>query len=207
MATTSVIEDDYHVPRIGVVADWVSATAFKGRLQGGVTMSLDNLLSGLVGAVVGGLLAIAAAVITMTQQRSLALAAAAEERRQSRLAASRDACVEVLASLVTIKLGLDGLATQKEDSPQAVDALNAAERLYVVHNSLVADPVLQSRVDALIPLLEQWRRNWAAEITTKKKRRDLILDYMEYLNQSIRAHLDDRALPSEQPSPDLESVR
>jgi hypothetical protein len=170
-------------------------------------MSWANLLSGLVGAVVGGLLAVVASVITMRQQRSLALAAVVEERSQARLAASRQACVEILGCMITIKFGLDGLATREEDSPEAVAALAAGERIFVVHNALVEDPTLRRRIDGLIELLQQWRNYcWNLNEAAKTECKNQVLDYMQYVNQSLRENLDNHPLPAEQHLPDLEAV-
>jgi hypothetical protein len=167
-------------------------------------MNWTNLLSGLIGAVVGGLLAILAAFITMKQQRSLALAAAEEERRQSRVTAARNACIEILGCMLTIRDGLLGLATKEEDSPAAIAARVALDRLVTIHIALIqGEPELRDRLRSIMNVLDEWREYWQDDSTKKDENRQLIVDYMRYLAESIRAYLDNDALPSKQDPPHL----
>lgn len=170
-------------------------------------MNSTNLLSGLIGAVLGGVLAIVASFMTMRQQRTLALSAAEEDRRQLRLAASRNACIEILACMVTIKAGLNGLATEKEDSPEAVAAYNAADRITIVHNALVEDTELRSRIDTMVNVvLWEWRNSWNASAARKAENKKLVMQYMGHVSDSIRTYLDNRPLPPEQQSPSLQTT-
>ena len=102
--------------------------------DGDETMTWSNLLSGLVGAGLGGLLAIAASIMTMRGQRSLALAATAEDKRQAQLRASYTASAQILGDMVTIKRGLDamaasGLTLSSPLTPLYYAAVDAAERI------------------------------------------------------------------------------
>lgn len=171
-------------------------------------MTLANLLSGLVGAIIGGLLSIATAVITIRQQRAMSLAAADEEQRRQRLVRSHTAGVEILAGLITVKFGLPGLATRDEASAEAQAASHAMDRIFVVHTALIVDAELRRRIEDLVPILEQWRSRdtYLASGDVHDARYGEIMNYFEYLNQSIRAHLDGRELPPAQEAPDLLQV-
>jgi len=178
-------------------------------------MTWSNLLSGLIGAVLGGLLTLAASIMTMKQQRSLALEAAAEDRRQAQLRASYSASARILEDMLTLKDGLNALLPLmiRANTSAAADydtAFNALDRIFVVHNALIADEALRSRINALTILVsEQWmsQENRRADEPTQAKRRDLIISYMEHVNQSIRAHLDNKPLPLTESVPNLLAVK
>ena len=129
-------------------------------------MNWSNLLSGVIGALLGGLLAIVASLMSARQQRSLTLATLAEERRQTQLQISYSACAEILGDMLT---------------------------------------ELRSRINQLKDLMEQWyeKTDWVTERSVQQERYDAIMPFMEYVNLSIRAHMNDQPLPAEETPPDL----
>jgi hypothetical protein len=59
----------------------------------------------------------------------------------------------------------------------------------------------------LIELLQQWRNYcWNLNEAAKTECKNRVLDYMQYVNQSLRENLDNHPLPAEQHLPDLEAV-
>src|SRR5690348_13167097 len=117
-----------------------------------------NLLSGIVGAVVGGLAALIASIITMKQQRQLALEESKENRRQEQLRTSRAAGAQILVKMLTIKQGLWDVqrALDAGKDPPLGAVYQAAESVLVVHNSQIVDKDLRSRVNELCELLDIW---------------------------------------------------
>jgi hypothetical protein len=170
-------------------------------------MDWSNLLSGVIGALLGGILAIVASLMTARQQRSLTLATFAEERRQTQLQISYAACAEILSDMLTIKRAMIDLM----DADRAAAAIafrtvySTVERIFIVHNSVIADVELRSRINQLKDLMEQWyeKTEWVTERSVQQERYDLIMPFMEYVNMSIRAHMNDQPLPPGEPPPDL----
>jgi hypothetical protein len=169
-------------------------------------MAWSNLLSGIIGAVLGGLLAVVASVITSRQQRSLTLAAFAEDRRQSRLRSSYGASGEILSSMLTAKAAMYDVMDDGSDWSASHDKVRTTmERVSILYNPLIADEELRSRINDLIYLAQEWLNKTDARTgkSLQNERIDLVLPYMEFISQSIRAHLDDRALPPVEYAPDL----
>jgi hypothetical protein len=170
-------------------------------------MSWSNLLSGIIGAVLGGLLAIIASFITMRQQQSLALATFAEDRRQAQLRASYSACTEILNNMLIIKQAMQNVMTgPRSDAITAFKtAYDSAERIFIVYNTLVADGDLRSRINELKGVVEQWYQNteWETDKSVQGERYELVVPFMEYINLSIRAHLDNQSLPPAETPPNL----
>jgi hypothetical protein len=177
-------------------------------------MSWSNLLSGLVGALIGGLLTLAASIMTMKQQRSLALEATAEDRRQAQLRASYAAGARILEDMLVIKEGLQLLLMRsmaynpaKEATQKA--AYDAVDRMFVVHNALIADDELRTRINALVNIInERWTSAYTSNADESKVelQSSAVLNYMEHVNKSIRAHLDNGPLPPAEPVPDLSTI-
>jgi hypothetical protein len=170
-------------------------------------MDWSNLLSGVIGALLGGLLAIVASLMSARQQRSLTLATLAEERRQTKLQISYTACAEILADMLTIKRAMIDLmgATRADAGIAFRTVYSTVERIFIVHNSVVADLELRSRVNELKDLMEQWyeKTDWVTERSVQQERYDFIMPFMEYVNLSIRAHMNDQPLPSSETPPTL----
>ena len=141
------------------------------------------------------------------QQRSLTLATLAEERRQTRLQIAYTACVAILSDMLTIKLAMfDLMAATRSDAAIVFRTVyNIVERIFIAHNSVIADIELRSRINELKDLLEQWyeKTDWVTERSVQQERYDLIVPFMEYVNLSIRAHMNDRPLPSSETPPTL----
>lgn len=173
-------------------------------------MTLSNLLTGLIGAVLGGLLAIGASIMTMRQQRSLTMATFAEERRQVQLRMSYTASAEILANMLTIKEGLGALSSdEKRNNPKFDRAFAAADRIITVYNPQIADTALRARINDFVILIEQWasseNRIWQFEVYAE--RYNLLTAFMAYLNESVKAHIDDKPLPPHESPPDLLAVK
>jgi hypothetical protein len=170
-------------------------------------MNWSNLLSGVIGALLGGLLAIVASLMSARQQRSLTLATLAEERRQTQLQISYSACAEILGDMLTIKRAMiDLMSATRSDATIAFRTVyGTVERIFIVHNSVVADTELRSRINQLKDLMEQWyeKTDWVTERSVQQERYDAIMPFMEYVNLSIRAHMNDQPLPAEETPPDL----
>jgi hypothetical protein len=130
-------------------------------------MNWSNLLSGVIGALLGGLLAIGASLMSARQQRSLTLATLAEERRQTKLQTSHTARAEILADPLTIKRAMIDLmsATRADAATVFRTVYSTVERIFIVHNSVIADIELRSRVNELKDLMEQWyeKTDWVTE--------------------------------------------
>jgi hypothetical protein len=170
-------------------------------------MNWSNLLSGVIGALLGGLLAIVASLMSARQQRSLTLATLAEERRQTQLQISYTACAEILSDMLTIKRAMiDLMAATRADAAAVFRTVySTVERIFIVHNSVVAEGDLRERINQLKDLMEQWyeKTDWVTERSVQQERYDLIMPFMEYVNLSIRAHMNDQPLPPSEIPPSL----
>jgi hypothetical protein len=166
---------------------------------------LANLLSGVIGAVVGGILAFLAAYLTMRQQRSLALATSVEDWRQTRLSASYAASAKILSDMLIVKQGMWDARKSSDPRAQVLPTVHAAAERILVHNARIADKDLRSRINELNELINQWYELvYQADTTDESKRLyKLVIPYMEYMDKSIRAHIDDDPLPSHEAPPDL----
>jgi hypothetical protein len=173
-------------------------------------MNWSNLLSGIVGAALGGLLAIIAAVLTMRQQRSLTRAMAAEDRQQAKLRLSYTASTEILTRMLALKdLMWQTQVALASGGKLVWDAFHSAlDHILIVDSAMIADQALRSRVMELTDLCGEWYENTdrSTNKSVNQERLELVMPYMQYINQSIRAHLDDQPLPPYQPRPDLLAV-
>ena len=77
--------------------------------------------------------------------------------------------------------------------------------LLAIVASLMSDTELRSRINQLKDLMEQWyeKTDWVTERSVQQERYDAIMPFMEYVNLSIRAHMNDQPLPAEETPPDL----
>lgn len=162
-------------------------------------MAWSNLLSGLVGALLGGLFSIVASVITRRQQRS-----------QARQATSHTASSAIVDNILAIKQAMLDIQKAKDSknnsSFETVHA--AAERILFVYNVLIADKMLRSRISELINVVNVWYRNaWQLPRPVNQKRIESIVSHMDHVRKSIQAHLDGQPLPPCQSPPDLLAMK
>ena len=157
-------------------------------------MNLSNLLSGLIGAVIGGIFSFAGSYWTMKQQRS-----------QTRLGASHSASSAILDNIATIKNGMYRArkALKSRETPSFDTVHAAAERIVFVYNVLIADKELRTRISQLISLVKVWYENALLPSRVNEETEYEIYSYMDYVRNSIIAHLDEKDLPGKEPVPDL----
>src|SRR4051794_28196492 len=100
-------------------------------------MTWSNLLSGLIGALVGGLFSIGATILTFNHEQS-----------QVRQSASRTACNAIVENILTINTAMGEAQWAIDHSNDSSDPAiyssfetvrSAAQRILYVYNVLVAD--------------------------------------------------------------------
>ena len=168
-------------------------------------MTWSNLLSGFIGALVGGVFSIIATSMNFRHEQS--------QKRQSASRTASNAIVENI--LVISKAMLDTQWTidhsNNSSDPIIYSSLEtvqaAAQRILYVHNVLIANEKLRSRISDLIDMVEVWYTNAReSPATVSQQRIKSIESYMEYVNQSIQAHLRDLPLPPHNSPPDLRAM-
>jgi hypothetical protein len=170
-----------------------------------------NLLSGFLGAIVGGLITLLATWLTIRHERALAREAAAEDRRRFADARSQGAARELmtlargpLRDVVEFLRHPVGYSNQENPLPDIANSM----RLTLI--PLVSDDALRSRVTSLLDFL--------FDITGLRKRdgiRDNYLQgsfrnaeaYLTYVTECLSAYLADQGLPPyQEPSRHLVTV-
>jgi hypothetical protein len=106
-------------------------------------MTWSNLLSGLIGALVGGIFSIIASVVTMRQERS-----------QARHASSRTASTAIVDNILAIKKAMFDIQNIDPGNVSSFETIHAsAERILFVYNVMITDVALRSRVRELIEMV------------------------------------------------------
>jgi hypothetical protein len=158
---------------------------------------LSNLLSGLIGAVIGGLFSFAATLVGIRH-----------ERTRMRQDTSHIAAVAVKKNISAIKEAMDdaqwALNPASEEPASAADSALATIRtatrsVMYEYKSLIADKELRSRVDNLATMVITWYEN--AEKSTpavNQQGNESIAAYMRCVITSIDAHLDGAPLPPDE---------
>ena len=153
---------------------------------------MSNLLSGTIGAVVGGILAILASVIATAQQRT-----------QARQQASYAAAAEILLNILKIKQGMWDVKESPVDKRDLAlkEVYDAAERIKVVHNIVLAKKEIRQRVRDLLDLVDIWyENNWEHPgQTVDQECNNRIASSMNFVRASIAAYLDNEPLPLRPP--------
>lgn len=152
---------------------------------------MPNLLSGLFGALIGGLAAIVAAVMTTRHERS-----------QAKRNDSRRAGYSIKENILKIK---DAMWRFPAPSVSENNALletvrTLTESIRYVLNGQIACEELRSRIDELIRVVIVWYDN--AE-SVSEERKKATVKYMRYVDGAIQDYLDDKELPLYQSPPDL----
>ncbi len=157
-------------------------------------MTWSNLLSGLIGALVGGVFSIIASVVTMRQERS-----------QARHASSRTASTAIVDNILAIKRAMFDIQNTDPGNDSPFETIYAsAERILFVYNVMITNKVLRSRIRELMEMVAIWYQSVRqSPQDVSQKDADAIRSYMGYVDQSIKAYLDDRSLPADQPPPSL----
>jgi hypothetical protein len=168
-------------------------------------MTWSNLLSGLIGALVGGVFSLLATVITIRHERS-------RVRREASHTASdaiKENMLTIRQAMFDIQWAMD---PSNDSSDPSVDPLletvrAAAQRILYLYSDPIADETLRSRIDIFVDMVEVWYKNARqSSRTVNQKRIESIESYMGYVNESIKAHRNDLQLPPDQPPPDVRAT-
>jgi len=152
---------------------------------------MTNLLSGLFGALIGGLAAIVAAVIT-----------ARHERSQAKRNDSRRAGYSIKENILKIKDAMWRFpaASDSENDALLETVRTLTESIRYVLNGQIPREELRSRIDELIKVVVVWYDN--AEPVSEERKKATV-NYMRYVDGSIQDYLDDKELPPYQSPSDL----
>jgi hypothetical protein len=161
---------------------------------------MSNLLSGFIGALVGGLFSVVAAVMTIRHER-------AQVRKDASYAASGAITDNILI------IGKAMYETQRAMDParkapgSEIYALrekvhSAAQSILYRYNVVIANKDLRSRIGSLVNMVNIWYENALnSSADVNQKRIDSINSYTRCVNDSIQAHLDGQSLPPDEPHP------
>jgi hypothetical protein len=165
-------------------------------------MTLSNLVSGLIGALVGGLFSLGGAILTIRH-----------EQKQVRRGASHNASNAVMENIITIRkamLDVQRTMSQSNDpSDPGIYSLlgtvqTAAQNTLYIYNALIADERLRSRISNLVDIVDVWYQNAReSPVAVNQKRIESIESYTGYVIESIQAHLRGLPLPDDGPRPDM----
>jgi hypothetical protein len=162
-----------------------------------------NLLSGFLGAIVGGLITLLATWLTIRQERALAREAAAEDRRRFTDARSQGAARE----LMTLALGplqdvIEFSGHSVGDSPNQHNPLpGLASSMNLTLIPLVANNALRSRLTRLLDFLadlDRLRKMDGIEVKYLQGACQNASAYLTYVTGSLSAYLADQDLPPQQ---------
>jgi hypothetical protein len=164
-------------------------------------MTWSNLLSGFIGGLVGGVLSLAAAFMTIRHDRS-----------QARQDTSRSACNVIKHDILTIRNAIWTMVDGKDLSESRLYALlaeihAATQDILYVKIGQVDNEKLRSRINDLIDVVVEWYEN-ARESPTAvdQKLAKAIESHTASVLSSIEDYLADKKLTSDQSPPDLPAM-
>jgi hypothetical protein len=110
--------------------------------------------------------------------------------------------------MLIVKQGMWDAREASDAGAHVLPTIHAAAERILIHNARISDKDLRSRINELNELINQWYELvYQAHTTAVNKRLyELVIPYMEYMDKSIRAHIDDEPLPSHEARPDLRAV-
>jgi gas vesicle protein len=155
---------------------------------------MSNLLSGLFGALIGGLAAIVAAGMTSRHDRS-----------QARRNDSRRAAYSIKENILKIKDAIYRFpaGSESENDTLLETVRTLAESIRYVLIGQIDNRELRSRIDELISVVIVWYDN--AE-SVSAERMKVTSRYMSYVDGSIQDYLDEKQLSQYQSPPNLLAV-
>jgi hypothetical protein len=168
-------------------------------------MTWSNLLSGFIGGLVGGLLSIVAAFMTIRHERSQAR----QDRAQVREDASRRACNVIKQDILAINNALSTIFDSNDSSESRIYALleeihAPAQRILYLYNVQIANEKLRSRISRFTYMVVEWYTNARESPTTvKQEPAKAIESYAGYVLKSIEDYLGDKPLTPDESAPDL----
>ncbi len=154
-------------------------------------MTWSNLLSGFIGAVVGGAFSIATAMITTRGERS-----------RIRRDVSRGAANAIMRNIVTIGNAMSRIQSAMNPDSQPPDSdiekliagsmeevNTATQSILYEHKALISDPALRARIDSLVDMIEKWSEDaQVAPNDVISRGIDSIKSYMKGVTDSLDAH-------------------